>query len=51
MVGSALGVWWWTAERRAMALRRRTAHERGTVIFSNTPTANTAPEPGDVTDR
>jgi hypothetical protein len=44
MVGAVLGAWWWT-ERRAMASRRPIVRDRGRVIFDNTPTANTTPEP------
>jgi len=35
VIGSALGAWWYS-RRRAAA---RPAHERGAVIFDNTPTA------------
>lgn len=37
ILGSAVGVWWWARQRSG-----RTAQavpERGTTIFSNTPTA------------
>ncbi|NUR55911.1 MAG: hypothetical protein HOQ29_15815 [Acidobacteria bacterium] len=36
VVGSALGAWWLTAQRRARG-RQSQAPERGTVIFDNTP--------------
>jgi len=39
VVGSALGAWWLTRQRRGMPHAQGTsAHERGTVIFDNTPT-------------
>jgi hypothetical protein len=41
VVGSALGAWWWTTQRRSRTLQVRTsARDHGTVIFDNTPTAN-----------
>jgi hypothetical protein len=35
VIGSALGVWWWS-RRRSNATAAR---ERGTVIYDNTPMA------------
>lgn len=41
VVGSALGAWWWTTQRRSRTLQVHTpARGRGTVIFDNTPTAS-----------
>ncbi len=37
VIGSAVGAWWFS--RRRMASTKRSAVERGTVIFDNTPTA------------
>jgi len=39
VVGSALGAWWYTSQRRTSrtALNRQPARDRGTVIFDNTP--------------
>lgn len=39
VVGSALGAWWLTRQRRGNALRAQgsAARDRGTVIFDNTP--------------
>jgi len=37
VIGSALGAWWFS--RRRLAPPKRSAAERGTVIFDNTPTA------------
>jgi hypothetical protein len=41
VVGSALGAWWWTTQRRSRSAQPRSesAGDRGTVIFDNTPTA------------
>jgi hypothetical protein len=41
VVGTALGAWWWTAQRRARANSAglTPTREHGTVIFHNTPTA------------
>ena len=40
-IGSAIGAWWWTRLQNAAARRRLTPpRERGTVIFDNTPAAN-----------
>jgi|GraSoiStandDraft_46_1057282.scaffolds.fasta_scaffold138480_2 hypothetical protein len=39
VVGSALGAWWWTTQRRSRAYSSvALPRERGTVIFGNTPT-------------
>jgi len=40
VVGSALGAWWWTSQRRVRMPQVGTheAHDKGTVIFDNTPT-------------
>jgi hypothetical protein len=40
VVGSALGAWWLTRQRRGIPHQEQgtSAHERGTVIFDNTPT-------------
>jgi hypothetical protein len=41
VVGSAVGTWWFTSQRRSRASRGLTApRERGTVIFDNTPAAS-----------
>ena len=37
VIGSALGAWWYSRRRALPASNGR--HERGTVIFDNTPTA------------
>jgi len=37
VVGSAMGAWWLTTQRRARAARMSIQHDRGTVIFDNTP--------------
>jgi hypothetical protein len=42
VIGSALGAWWYS--RRRTASMNRTASDRGTVIFDNTPTASTSLE-------
>ena len=40
VVGSAVGAWWFTTQRRSRASRTLVpARERGTVIFDNTPTS------------
>jgi hypothetical protein len=41
VVGSALGAWWWTTQRRSRSARPQSAFagDRGTVIFENTPSA------------
>jgi hypothetical protein len=39
VVGSALGAWWWTTQRRSHSdLSKASRRERGTVVFDNTPT-------------
>ncbi len=40
VVGSALGAWWWTSQRRGRMpqVAMTEAREKGTVIFDNTPT-------------
>ena len=38
MVGSAVGAWWITSQRRSRPAAS-TERDRGTVIFDNTPTA------------
>jgi hypothetical protein len=40
VVGSALGAWWWSAQRRTRSSNGIQAREHGTVIFDNTPTAS-----------
>ena len=40
LLGSALGAWWITSQRRAYNISRIPAREHGTVIFDNTPTAS-----------
>jgi hypothetical protein len=42
VVGSALGAWWWTTQRRARAIHPAAteARDHGTVIFHNTPVAS-----------
>ena len=41
IVGSALGAWWITSQRRAVRTTELpSARERGTVIFDNTPTVS-----------
>ena len=40
LLGSALGAWWITSQRRSSNLSRIPAREHGTVIFDNTPTAS-----------
>ena len=42
VVGSALGAWWLTRQRRGMGSHAQgtSTQERGTVIFDNTPTAS-----------
>ena len=40
MVGSAVGAWWFTTQRRSRPAMLSGARERGTVIFDNTPTAS-----------
>jgi hypothetical protein len=43
VVGSAMGAWWLTAQRRSRSSRTLAApRERGTVIFDNTPAASGA---------
>jgi hypothetical protein len=43
VLGSALGAWWWTTQRRSRTYTSTASQrDRGTVIFDNTPT------PGDV---
>jgi hypothetical protein len=43
MVGSAIGAWWLTSQRRSRTTAHlRTARDHGTVIFDNTPTASDA---------
>ena len=37
VVGSAMGAWWLTAQRRSRPSSRMPARDRGTVIFDNTP--------------
>jgi hypothetical protein len=39
VVGSAMGAWWYTSQRRLRNPRLTPSRERGTVIFDNTPTA------------
>jgi hypothetical protein len=40
-VGSAIGAWWWVRQRSLAGNRSLTpARERGTVIFDNTPAAD-----------
>ena len=36
VLGSALGAWWYSRHRAAAAVP---SHDRGTVIYDNTPTA------------
>lgn len=36
VIGSAIGAWWWSRRRIHSA---QTLHDRGTVIYDNTPTA------------
>jgi hypothetical protein len=39
MVGSAIGAWWWTSQRKgAMNVPHSPARAHGTVIFDNHPT-------------
>jgi len=40
VVGSALGAWWFTAQRRSRGagVQMTQARDHGTVIFDNTPT-------------
>ena len=39
VVGSAMGAWWLTTQRRSRLLRATAAQrDRGTVIYDNTPT-------------
>jgi hypothetical protein len=42
VVGSALGAWWLTRQRRDAGSRAQgtATEDRGTVIFDNTPTAS-----------
>jgi hypothetical protein len=40
VVGSAVGAWWLTTQRRSRASTMVPARERGTVIFDNTPAAS-----------
>lgn len=40
MVGSAVGAWWFTTQRRSRSNSLAAARNRGTVIFDNTPTAS-----------
>jgi hypothetical protein len=40
VVGSALGAWWWTTQRRPRTPSLGPARDRGTVIFDNTPVAS-----------
>ena len=43
IVGSALGAWWITTQRRSRGTENLLPpRERGTVIFDNTPTATDA---------
>jgi hypothetical protein len=43
VVGSALGAWWWTTQRRSRAASNLVpARDSGTVIFDNTPVASDA---------
>jgi hypothetical protein len=43
VVGSAVGAWWYTSQRRSRGARQLLpARERGTVIFDNTPTATSS---------
>jgi len=37
VVGSALGAWWFTTQRRGRGRASEPARNRGTVIFDNTP--------------
>ncbi len=37
VVGSALGAWWFTTQRRARGRASGPVRDRGTVIFDNTP--------------
>lgn len=37
VVGSALGAWWLTAQRRGRGRMSEPSRNRGTVIFDNTP--------------
>jgi hypothetical protein len=40
VVGSALGAWWWTSQRRSRAAHElQPARDHGTLIFDNTPAA------------
>jgi hypothetical protein len=41
-VGAAFGAFWWTSQRHVRRARRkpRELHDRGTVIFDNTPAAS-----------
>jgi hypothetical protein len=40
VLGSAMGAWWWSRHRAAAARSRMGSHDRGTVIFDNTPTVS-----------
>jgi hypothetical protein len=41
VVGSAIGAWWLTSQRRTRAAANlRTGRDHGTVIFDNTPAAS-----------
>jgi hypothetical protein len=39
ILGSALGAWWVTTQRRSAAMSRQSSRDHGVVIFDNTPTA------------
>jgi hypothetical protein len=40
VVGSALGAWWWTSQRRTRGphVQMTSKREHGRVVFHNTPT-------------
>lgn len=40
ILGSALGAWWMAQRARGVGPAGQQAHDRGTVIFDNTPHAS-----------
>ena len=40
VVGSALGAWWLASQRARASRQLAASHERGVVIFDNTPQAS-----------
>ena len=41
IVGSAIGAWWWSSQRRVRSGSGQfDRDDRGTVIYDNTPTAS-----------